>query len=124
MKRSNGNQSFDIPAEYCGQGVGVESTVNIKADGSAYVRGIVKDGTGKDIGQFALRDEGDKVYLDLNGITKMKRRTLVNVLGKLKETVEFALADQLEAESDDAPAEDSAGDENQPTEGDQPATEE
>lgn len=115
MQRSNGNVNFDIPVEYCGQGVGVESTVKIQADGSAYVRTIIKDGTGKDIGQFALRDEGDKVFLDLNGVTKMKRRTLVNVLGKLKETLEFALADQLTAESDDA-TEESAGDE-QPAEG-------
>lgn len=110
MQKTNGNENFDIPVEFCGQGVGVESTVSIKSDGSAYVRSIIKDGSGKDIGQFALRDEGDKVYLDLNGVTKMKRRTLVNVLGKLKDSIEFALGDQLMAESDDAP-EESAGDE-------------
>ena len=110
MKRANQNQNFDIPVEFCGQGVGVESVVKVKHDGTAFVLTKIKDGTGKEIGQFALRDEGDKVFLDLSGIKDMKRRTLVNVLGKLKEHVENALAEQLTAESDEVPANENAGD--------------
>ena len=110
MRRANQNQSFDIPVEFCGQGVGVESVVNVKHDGTAFVHTKIKDGTRKEIGQFALRDEGDKVFLDLSGIKDMKRRTLVNVLGKLKEHVENALAEQLTAESDEVPANENAGD--------------
>ena len=110
MKRVNPSYGFEISAEYCGQGVGVESVVNVKHDGTAFVHTKIKDGTGKEIGQFALRDEGDKVFLDLSGIKDMKRRTLVNVLGKLKEHVENALAEQLTAESDEVPANENAGD--------------
>ena len=108
MKRVNPSYGFEISAEYCGQGVGVESLVEVK-NGKAFVHTKIKDGTGKEIGQFALRDEGDKVFLDLSGIKDMKRRTLVNVLGKLKEHVENALAEQLTAESDEVPANENAG---------------
>lgn len=104
MQRSNANVSFDIPVEYCGQGVSVESAVRIESNGKAYVRTIIKDGTNSQIGTFELSDERKKVYLDLREVDKMKRRTLVNVIAKLKETLECALSDQLTAESDGTPA--------------------
>lgn len=104
MQRANRNENFDIPVEYCGQGVSVESAVRIESNGKAYVRTIIKDGTNSQIGIFELSDERKKVYLDLREVDKMKRRTLVNVIAKLKETLECALSDQLTAESDETPA--------------------
>ncbi|MBR0049005.1 MAG: hypothetical protein IJP74_06785 [Prevotella sp.] len=103
MARVNKSENFDLSPEFCGQGVGVESSVSISGNGKAYVRTRIKDGTGKDIGNFVVIDDRDKAYLDLNDISKMKRRTLCNVLAIIKKQLEEALEEQLTAESD-APA--------------------
>lgn len=103
MARVNKTENFDISPEYCGQGVGVESSAVIHSDGKAYVRTKIKDGTGNEIGNFVVNDDRDKAYLDLNDISKMKRRTLCNVLAIIKKQLEEALEEQLTAESD-APA--------------------
>lgn len=103
MAKVNRNENFDISPEYCGQGVGVESSAVIHSDGKAYVRTKINDGTGKEIGNFVVNDDRDKAYLDLNDISKMKRRTLCNVLAIIKKQLEEALEEQLTAECD-APA--------------------
>jgi len=103
MAKVNKNNSFDITTEFCGQGVGVESSAVIHSDGKAYVRTKIKDGTGKEIGNFVVNDDRDKVYLDLNDSSKMKRRTLCNMLAVIKKQLEEAFDEQLIAESD-APA--------------------
>ena len=103
MARVNKTENFDISPEYCGQGVGVESSAVIHSDGKAYVRTKIKDGTGKEIGNFVVNDDRDKAYLDLNDISKMKRHTLCNMLAIIKKQLEEALEEQLTAESD-APA--------------------
>ena len=124
MKKANGNVSFNIPTEYCGQGVGVSSQVSIATGGSAYICSTITDGNDKNIGTFELSDDREKAYLNLRDVKDMKRRTLVNILGKLKETVEFALADQLEAEDDGQSSDEEAPiDEESPTDEEAPAGE-
>ncbi|WP_103915109.1 hypothetical protein [Xylanibacter ruminicola] len=100
MPRVNRTVNFDLEPEFCGQGVSVESSVTIKGNGSAYIKSIIKDGTGKDIGTFVVSDDRPKVYLDLNEHDRMNRRTLVGVIGLLKKQLEEALEDLLAAESE------------------------
>lgn len=109
MKRSNGSQNFDLDPEFCGQGVCVSSVVNIKAGGNAFIKTTVKDGNGMELGQCVLNEDIDTYYFNLEGVSKMKRQTLINVVAKLKESLEAALAEQL-AEQDDGNGNGQTGD--------------
>lgn len=104
MARVNKTENFDLSPEFCGQGVGVESSVSINGNGNAYVRTRIKDGTGKEIGNFVVSNDRDKAYLDLNEINSMKRSTLCGVIGLIKKQLEEALEDQLTSESSEEQA--------------------
>ncbi len=98
--RENEAQTFNVSTDYCGQGVSVYSSVSIAPGSNAFVKTVIKDGKGNEIGTFVVNDSFDSVYLDLKGTSKMKRRTLCNLMAKLKEHLEEAFKDLLRAEDD------------------------
>ena len=104
LKSSNNNQSWD-PA-YVGQGVSIELSKTVTDGNNTYLIGRITDGNGKPAGTFEISDDRQKMYLDVKSIAGMKRKTIVNLLKAIADGVEFALAEQLEAESDEAPAAD------------------
>lgn len=116
MRRENQNVNFDVPVEYCGQGVGVSSHVVIAATGKAYVLGTINDGNGNSIGSFELADDRTKLYVNFRDTSGLKHETIVNVLEKIRSNVEFALTDILEAEDDGQQAEAATSEDSAPAE--------
>lgn len=111
MARVNQNQNFDVPTDYCGQGVNIKSHVEISESKKAKVKGVIKDGNGEEIGTVVLNDDRDKFYVDINGVTKMKRGTLLELSRKVTEHIHEALRDLIADEAENAPGNDA------PTEG-------